>query len=407
MRKRGLLLRVFFACSMISAGIDSAGHAQPAQARSLVEGNTAFALELYAQLKSTPGNLFFSPYSISTCLAMTYAGARGDTESQMARVFHFAKDQAQLHSSFGALQRELREASNQKGIELNIANALRAQSGHPFLPDFLNVARTQYEANVNQADFKTESAAATQKINQWVAEKTKDKIQNILPPGTLDASTRLVLANAIYFKGAWTRPFDKAQTTSQPFHLSAGKQVDVPLMHHEDDVKYTENAEFQAVELPYGSNQLSMVVLLPRQVDGCSQLESRLNPDLLSKTIADLRKRKVDIFLPRFKLESRFELNDPLSKLGMQDAFGSKADFSGMDGTRLLYISAVLHKAWGEVNEEGTEAAAATVVGMRALSAAIPAPPPVFRADHPFIFLIRDTRSGSVLFLGRLAEPGK
>jgi serine protease inhibitor len=359
-------------------------------------------------LKSTPGNLFFSPYSISTCLAMTYAGARGDTEKQMAQVFRFTKDQAELHSSFGALQRDLREAEKQKGIELNIANALWAQSGHPFLAEFLKVAQTEYEANVNQADFKTQAGAVTEKINRWVAEKTKDKIQNILAPGSLDAATRLVLANAIYFKGIWSKPFDKAQTSPQPFHLSSSSQADVPLMHHLDNVKYTENGDFQAVELPYGSNQLSMAVFLPRAVDGCSQLENRLNPDLLSKTVTDMRKREVDIFLPRFKLESKFELNDPLSQMGMEDAFGPKADFSGMDGTRLLYISAVIHKAWGEVNEEGTEAAAATVVGMRALSAAVkPAPPVVFRADHPFLFLIRETRSGSVLFLGRLADPSK
>jgi serpin B len=405
---RRLLNGVLFISLMISTGTDSTCQAQPAQKGSLVGGNTAFALDLYARLKSTPGNLFFSPYSISTCLAMTYAGARGDTEKQMAQVFRFTKDQAELHSSFGALQRDLREAEKQKGIELNIANALWAQSGHPFLAEFLKVAQTEYEANVNQADFKTQAGAVTEKINRWVAEKTKDKIQNILAPGSLDAATRLVLANAIYFKGIWSKPFDKAQTSPQPFHLSSSSQADVPLMHHLDNVKYTENGDFQAVELPYGSNQLSMAVFLPRAVDGCSQLENRLNPDLLSKTVTDMRKREVDIFLPRFKLESKFELNDPLSQMGMEDAFGPKADFSGMDGTRLLYISAVIHKAWGEVNEEGTEAAAATVVGMRALSAAVkPAPPVVFRADHPFLFLIRETRSGSVLFLGRLADPSK
>ena len=408
MRTPLLLTCLMFTCFMISASIDSTARAQPAQNQLLVQSNTAFALELYSQLKSAPGNLFFSPYSISTCLAMTYAGARGETENQMARVFHFPKEQAQLHSSFGGLQRDLRNAEKQKEIELNIANALWAQTNHPFLPDFLKIARTEYEANVNQADFKTQANAVIQQINRWVAEKTKEKIQKILPPDSLDAATRVVLANAIYFKGAWSKPYDKAQTSTQPFHLSSNNQVDGPLMHRLDDVRYTENPDFQAIELSYGSsNQLSMVVFLPWQVDGCAELENRLKPDLLSKTIGDMRKRKVDIFLPRFKLESEFELKRPLAQLGMQDAFSSKADFSGIDGTRLLSISTVLHKAWGEVNEEGTEAAAATVVGI-ALTSAVPvAPPAVFRADHPFLFLIRETRSGTVLFLGRLADPSK
>ncbi len=392
---------------MFSSILGSPPSARSAQTQSLVDGNTAFALDLYGQLKSKPGNLFFSPYSISTALAMTCAGARGETEKQLGRVLHFDQPQRQVHSSFGELQRQLSEAGKQKGIELNIANALWAQKSHPLLPAFLEIAKGGYQANVNQADFKTGAEAARAEINGWVAQQTKDKIQNILPPGSLDALTRLVLANAIYFKGVWAKPYDKAETSAQSFHLSMTRQADVPLMHHFDNVRYMEDPDFQAVDLPYASNELSMVILLPRQTEGCGELENRLTPALLSRSLSEMKQQKVEIFLPRFKLESGFELSGTLASMGMPDAFGPKADFSGMDGTRLLYISGVFHKAWGEVNEEGTEAAAATVVAMRALAVMKPPPPPpVFRADHPFIFFIRDTRSGSLLFLGRFADPG-
>ncbi len=391
---------------MISFILASAPGARSAQTQSLVEGNTAFALDLYAQLKTSPGNLFFSPYSISTCLAMTYASARNDTERQMAQVFHFTQDQAGLHSSFGELQRRLGEAGKQKGIELSIANALWTQKGQAFVPGFLDIAKGEYQANINQVDFKTGAEAARKEINGWVAQKTKDKIQDILSPGSLNDLTRLVLANAIYFKGVWAKRFDKPSTFTQPFHVSTASQVDAPLMHHLDHVLYMENSEFQAVELPYSSNELSMVILLPRQVGGCGQLETRLSPDLLSRSLSQMKVQEVEIFLPRFKLESAFDLHAALTKMGMADAFGPKADFSGIDGTRLLYISGVFHKAWGEVNEEGTEAAAATVVAVRTLGFHKPEPPPpTFRADHPFIFFIRDTHSGSLLFLGRLEQP--
>jgi serpin B len=371
-----------------------------------VEANNTFALDLYGQLKVNPGNLFFSPYSISSCLAMTYAGARGDTEKQMRQVLHMGNDQHEIHASFSQLQSQLAEAGKQKGIELTLANALWTQKGHAFLPDFLEIAKGNYHANLNQVDFKRESEIARGEINHWVAQATKDKIQNILPPGSLTELTRLVLANAIYFKGVWEKPYDTNGTTPQSFHLSGNRDRTIPLMHHFDDVRYMDDSEFQAVELPYQGRQLSMVVLLPKELDGCSRLETGLAPEFISRSLSQMKQQRVEIFLPRFKLESGFELNPTLIKMGMPDAFGSKGDFSGMDGSKSLYISGVFHKAWGEVNEEGTEAAAATAVTMRATSIAKPLPPPpVFRADHPFIFFIRDTRSGSILFLGRLADP--
>ncbi len=392
---------------MFSSLIRSWG-AESAPTQSLVEGNTAFALDLYGRLKSNPGNLFFSPYSISTALAMTYNGARGETEKQMSQVLHFGAAQEEVHTGFNELQRQLGKAEKQQGIQLNIANALWAQTGHPFLPAFLKTGKDEYQANINQTDFKTKAEAARAEINHWVTQQTKDKIRDILPPGSIDASTRLVLANAIYFKGLWAEPYDKAATSPQTFHRSANSLARVPLMHHFDNVRYMEESDFQAVELPYKGGELSMVVFLPRQIEGCGALENRLTPILISRSLGRMRNQRVEIFLPRFKLESSFNLSATLARMGMSSAFGPQADFSGIDGTRLLYISGVFHKAWGEVNEEGTEAAASTIVVMRP-SAIMkpPPPPPVFRADRPVIFFIRDTRSGSILFLGRFAGPSE
>jgi serpin B len=403
---------------LLSLMIGSPPGARSDQLQSLVDGNTAFGLDLYGQLAATPGNLFFSPYSISTCLAMLYAGARGNTEKQMAQALEFGTDQQQFASAYGELQRQLEAAQTQKSIELDLANALWTQEGYPFLPAFLETAEGQYQANVSQVDFIHEFDAVRDEINRWVAQETKDKIQNILPPGSLDALTRLVLANAIYFKGAWTMSFEETNTVTQPFYVSSTEQVDTPLMHQPvggvyDRVKYNymETGDFQALELPYGSNQLaSMVILLPRQVDGYGQIEEQLSPAFLSSTLALMQEQNVEIFLPRFTLAPPLlYLNNTLAEMGMPDAFTpGVADFSGLDGTTWLYITFVLHKAWGEVNEAGTEAAAATVGGGGVPTGggeAGPPPPPVFRADHPFIFFIRDTQSGSLLFLGRLADP--
>jgi serpin B len=385
--------------------------AAPAQVESLVASNTAFALNLYAELATNTGNLFFSPYSISTCLAMLYAGASGNTEAQMAQVLGFGTNQQQFASLFGQLQVELEAEQETNAMELNIANALWTQEGYPFLPAFLETATNQYQASVNQADFTTQADAVTQTINNWVAEETQNKIQNILPPGSINGNTRLVLANAIYFLGVWTVSFEETNTSTQPFYLSSTNQVDAPLMHQPaatNVYNYVDTGDLQAVELPYGSNQLmSMVILLPSQIDGLGQLEQQLSPTFLSNVLAQMSMRKVEIFLPRFTLASAlFDLKNTLAEMGMPDAFAlGLADFSGIDGTTDLFVTHVFHKAWGEVNEQGTEAAAATVVTVGGGQMGGSLPPPAFRADHPFIFFIRDTESDGILFLGRLANP--
>ncbi len=398
-----------------------------AQVQSVVDANTTFALNLYGQLATNSGNLFFSPYSISTCLAMLYAGAGGNTEQQMSQVLGFGTNQQQFASLFGRLQADLETDQQTNAIELNIANALWTQKGFPFLPAFLHTANNQYQANVKQADFATEADAVRLEINNWVAQKTQNKILNILPAGILDANTRLVLANAIYFLGAWTTSFEETNTMTQPFYLSSTTFVEALLMHQplfagngdplEVTFNYMDNWDwlpaggyniptdgFQAIELPYASNQVSMVILLPSHADGLGQLEQQLSTSFLSDMLSQMVPQPVEIYLPRFTLESSFDLTDTLAALGMPDAFTpGVADFSGIDGNTDLFVGFVLHKAWGQVNESGTEAAAATTVGGGFGS--VPGGSLVFRADHPFLFLIRDTRTGSVLFLGRLANP--
>ncbi len=325
----------------------------------------------------------------------------------MSRALHFAQEQGRLHSSFGQLRRQVSESGEQADIELNVATALWSQAGQPLLSAFLTIANDEYAADINEADFVGDVDSATAEINRWVARRTRDKIQNILPRGSLSVLTRLVLANAIYFKGAWAGPFDEDFTVAQPFHVSPARQTEAPLMHQFDEAGYMENSEFQAVELPYRGRKLAMLILLPRQMDSCSILEDRLTPAVLARALGKMKQQTVEIFLPRFKLEYGFDLKDALARMEMRDAFApGQADFSGIDGTRRLYIWGVFHKAWGEVNELGTEAAAATIVpGAACAPQKPPPPPPVFRADHPFLFFIRDIRSGTLLFLGRLASP--
>jgi serpin B len=271
----------------------------------------------------------------------------------------------------------------------------------------VEVVKQQYEGKLNPADFKTKAEPVRQEINGWVSEQTKGKIKDIIPAGALDASTRLVLVNAIYFKGRWTTPFQTNRTTAAPFHVTPATQVQARLMTMTSTFDYAEADGVQVLKLPYVGDDLSMVVLLPRDPAGLKALEGAVNPQKLDQWLAAAHSQKVNVFLPRFKLEAQFGLNKTLADMGMRNPFSQQADFSGMDGQRDLFISAVVHKAFVEVNEEGTEAAAATGSIMALTQAMRPAPIPTFRADHPFIFLIRDNAAGSILFLGRVVDPTK
>jgi serpin B len=370
-----------------------------------VAGNTAYAFDLYSQLRSQEGNLFLSPYSLSTALAMAYGGARGETAAQMAKVMHFDLVQEKLHPAFAALESGLNAVQQKGQVKLAVANSLWPQKGHAFLPGYLDLCKTDYGVTVTPLDFIGAAEAARQTINAWVEDKTNRKIQELLKPGILNEATRLVLVNAIYFKGNWSSQFDRQLTKAGSFHVSAGKTVEAPIMQAAREFRYAESPEAQALELPYAGDDLSMLVLLPRDTGSLAAFERSLSPDKLYAWIRNLRSRDVQLWLPKFKMTSEFSLNQTLAALGMTDAFTDHADFSGMDGTKNLFISAVVHKTFVEVNEEGTEAAAATGVGMLTADVPVPEGPVVFRADHPFLFLIRDNRTGSILFLGRIVDP--
>ena len=378
-----------------------------------VAGNSEFAFDLYAKLKEDPkveeagGNLFFSPYSISTALAMTWAGARGQTEKEMAKVLHFSLAQAKLHPAFAALEKQLNADEEERGYELSIANALWGQKGYGFLKDFMRLTKKNYGAGFKEVDFANpgQREEARKRINKWVEKKTKKKIKDLIQPGIFNNLTRLVLTNAIYFKGDWAIEFDKDKTIDATFTISADKLVTVPMMHHEDRFKYAETPDLQILELPYKKQELSMIIFLPAKIDGLAELEKSLTFKNINEWLGKLRKRKVIVLLPRFKMTTGpLELKDILKSMGMKDAFSLPpiADFSGMTGKKDLFISNVLHKAFVAVDEKGTEAAAATAVVM--MKGGIDYQP-VFRADHPFVFLIKDNRSGSILFVGRVVNP--
>lgn len=384
----------------------------------IAEGNNEFALELYEKLKSSEGNLFFSPYSISTALTMAFAGARGRTESQMAEVLHFPiitepatelpskliSNRQQFASVFGKIVKDLNERGKKGGYELTVANALWGQRGYGFLEDFLKLIETNYGGQLNEVDFSGATENARQTINAWVEEKTNNKIQNLIGKGVLDSMTRLVLTNAIYFKGNWAVQFKEDKTKDAPFTLADGQKVDIPMMNQIAEFGYMETEKFQALELPYVDDELSMIVLLPKELDGIHELEKTLTLEDFSQWLGKLFKHEVVVSIPKFKMTSQFSLASILKSMGMEDAFSQGADFSGINGKRDLFISAVIHKAYVDVNEEGTEAAAATGVAVR-LTSIGPSRIPVFCADHPFLFFIRDNNSSSILFIGRVMNP--
>jgi serpin B len=371
----------------------------------LVEAGNRFAFDLYERLRGKDGNLFFSPASISVALAMTYAGAAGNTEAEMAKTLHLEMPKAQLNEQMRGLLASWNAKDSKQGYRLDVANRLWGEQGAKFLDDFLRVTRDDYGAELAQVDFN-QPEAARETINKWVEDKTQDKIKNLIPSPSSIKGARLVLTNAVYFKGDWKDQFDKNLTKDEPFHVTASQQIKAPLMHQKHKFRYAAVDDVQLLDMPYGDRSLSMVVLLPKKTDGLDKLEEKLSTASLDKWLGEARTRDVTIFFPKFRTTAEFQLAGELKAMGMPSAFdASSADFSGIDGKKDLLISAVLHKAFVDVNEEGTEAAAATGVVVRPMAMRRPDPPVIFRADHPFVFMIRDRRTGSLLFLGRLADP--
>jgi serpin B len=388
----------------------------PETMTTLVDANTQFAFDLYQALRAgDAGNLFYSPYSISLALAMTYAGAEGATAQQMAETLHFTLPEEQLHPAFNALDQELEarnppteetEDSEETAFKLRIANAIWGQAGYTFRDEFLDTLAANYGSGLRTLDFQSAPEASRETINGWVSEQTEGRITDLLPSGTIDAFTRMVLTNAIYFNAAWVDPFESEATRDDTFNLLDGSQITVPMMFQREELRYTEGANYQAVELPYKQG-FSMVILLP-EAGQFPQFEETLDAAQVQAVVGEMAAREVILSMPKFEFEgTSFSLKRMLTAMGMTDAFApDAADFSGMDGTRELFISDLLHQASITVDEAGTEAAAATAAVVGVTSAMPPEDEPVeMTIDRPFVFMIRDTNTGAVLFVGRVVNP--
>ncbi|MFA5397228.1 MAG: serpin family protein [Methanogenium sp.] len=378
----------------------------------VAKANTQFAYDLYQTLKgdkeNANENIFFSPYSISTALALTYEGAKGKTADEIRSVFHFPENDAVRQNGYRDIISGLNTPD--AAYSLKTANGLWAEKSYPFLPAYTKIAEQSYAAEVRNMDFISAPDASRQTINQWVEDQTEDRIKNLLPEGAITPLTRLVITNAVYFKGTWVLQFDENETCPDDFLSEGGTSVTADMMYRNDkDARYgyAETDDLQILRMPYeheSGKALSMLVLLPK--DGkITTAESALGTKGLVDAVASMQTKQVEVFFPKFSLETTYSLPNTLKKMGMPTAFGENADFSGMDGTRNLSISSVSHKAFVDVNEEGTEAAAATSVEMGVTSMPVEIIVPIFRADHPFIFQITDDETGMLLFMGRIADP--
>jgi len=340
---------------------------------------------------------------------MVYAGARGKTERQMAQTLHFTLGQDSLHKACNALNLSLIGGGEDKGIsglfpDTYVANALWGQAGDRFLQQFLDLLAENYGSELQILDFAGDPEGSCHKINDWASQKTQGRIQDLLPEGSLGQLTRLVLTNAIYFYATWGRKFEQSRTRESTFHLTAGGRVTVPLMEQTEQFGYAEGDGYQAVELPYAGRSSSMVIILP-PIQGFESFSTGLDAERLAAILRETQPANVHLALPRFRCISEVMLGDRLEKLGMADAFSPAADFSGITGRPELCISQVFHKAFVAVDEAGTEAAAATAVVFDGVTCPQPEPPVEFIVDHPFVFLIRDTMTGSILFLGHVVDP--
>lgn len=372
-----------------------------ADMQAVADGQNRFALDLYAKIaadKAQQGkNVFFSPYSAHTALAMTATGAKGNTRDEMLKALHLPEGKVLAAGDVGRYYGHPR-----KDYELSVANALWGREGFPWRPEWLAAQNDRFGAGFNEADFAANPDGERQRINKWVEEKTRDKIKELLRPGQVTSNTTMVLANAVYFKGTWVAQFDPKKTRDGAFQCDDNTVVQVPMMHTSAKVGYARVDGVTAVELPYRGGELTMLVVLPKPQESLAELEKKLTPGLLAKWLDGMTRGRgeLEVSLPKFKLETRYELPAYLQALGVVDAFSPGADFSGMATASPGSISEVVHKAFVDVNEEGTEAAAATAVVMVTSSY-----PPPFYANRPFLFFIRDAKHGTVLFMGRYLKP--
>jgi len=374
-----------------------------------VEGYNAFAFDLYQIVREQEGNVFYSPYSIALTVAMAYAGAGGETETQMAEALNYQLPQDRLHQAINALALSLASRSAEeeddpgRRFRLIVANAAWGQSGYSFLEEYLDVLGRYYGTGLRLLDFESDPEGAREAINNWVSDRTAGLIDELIPEGIINTMTRLVLTNAVYFRASWMHPFDDANTTDDTFELLDGSEITTLFMEQTEEFDYTEGDGYQAVELPYVGDEVSMVVVAP-EPERFAEFEEALNSDRAASIIDDLERTNVTLSMPLFEFSSDLPLSDALKEMGMTAAFSpEEADFSGIDGTMRLFIRDVLHKGFVSVDESGTEAAAATAVVVEEES--LPPEPVEMEIDSPFIFMIRDTETGTILFVGRVVSP--
>jgi serpin B len=376
----------------------------------LVKGNSEFAFNLYQLLKEEDGNIFYSPYSISLALAMTYGGARGETAAQMADTLHYLLSQSSLHPAFNSLGIELSkrgegaQGKDGEGFRLNIVNAIWGQKDYKFLSSYLDLLAENYGAGLRVLDFIKNPEPSREVINRWVSDQTEGRIKDLLPEGSINPLTRLVLTNAIYFNAAWKLPFKPEQTVNGAFHLVTGSDVTVPMMKQTQSFGYAKSGNILAVELPYDGNELSMVILT-NESGKFTDFEDKLDYGTIKAVLDSLKNTRVALTMPKFEFESKFGLKETLKKMGMEEPFLDSADFTGMTKESDLHIDDVVHKAFVSVDEAGTEAAAAT--GVIVGTTSLPPDPVAVTLDRPFIFLIRDIQTGAILFIGRVMNPLK
>jgi len=366
-----------------------------------------FPFDMYRELASREGNIFFSPYSISAALTMTYIGARGETATEMANVLRFAGYEDRIHHVNWMFQNRFDDIPETQGI-IEIANRLWLERSYELLPEFVTAVERHYGAGVETVDFITATEEARIIINNWVAENTRDKIKDILQQGDIDSLTRLVLTNAIYFNSNWLHQFDKAHTRDLPFYTGQNQYITTPMMSRTGSFRYSENADLQWIKIPYTIPNLSMLIFLPRENETFTQigeLENKLTSDYFLELINQMVYTQISLSMPRFRDEQRYTLPAELSRLGMPLAFSGNADFSGIFGSRDLFIGNVIHQSFIEVDEEGTEAAAATAVIISRTSMIIEDEPKVFNANRPFIYMLFDEITDVILFMGRLERP--
>lgn len=419
------VLPVMLLCAAPGAGqIAGSAHPDPhkafvpakldSHADAIVAGMNRFGFELYGKLRGQPGNAAVSPASVSTAFGLAYAGARETTATEIASVLHYPSVR-DFHASFGRLLRSME--LHQNGRTLTINNALWLQQGLKVRPDYLALVSRSYGAGLQRVDYRGNADAARQTINGWVESKTNNRIRGLLGPLDVTKHTRSVLVNTVYFKADWADPFNKEATKSKAFTLESGNKVSKPLMNRQLEVPFAEQDGVKAVALPYRGGETEMVVLLPAKAGELERLESSLTAATFDEWLAKLagRTATVDVTIPKFKMASRFELNGPLMELGMRTPFSNDSDFSGLKVVNAasndeedwnLKIDKVVHQAFVEVEEKGTEAAAATAIAAITITGVIMKHPETFRADHPFLFVIRDRRTRAILFIGRYAgEP--